>query len=227
MNNKLFGAIIFATGAVIGSVATWFAIKTKYEQIAQDEIDSVKEEFDHILEMRKKEMKAVRNVIDANKSNDNDKTEEQEPDNETKDDADGDRGYEQMKIDYSNIAKRYTSSDDDNEEETDEEGVEEVEDEVCLDNGPYVISPEEFGNETQYSAQPLDYFADGVLADGWGVKLDIDDTIGEEALDHFGDYVDDVVHVRNDQNEIDYEVTRDPRTYEEARQMNPNPYYGQ
>lgn len=219
MNNKLFGAIAFATGAAIGSVVTWFVIKTKYEQIAQDEIDSVKEEFDRLLELRKKEMTAVRNIIDANKNDDNDAD---EPVTETE----NDENREQLMVDYNNIVRHYTGSDD-CEEENDKEGDDEVEDEVCLDNGPHVISPEEFGNETQYNAQPLDYFADGVLADAWGVQLDVDDTIGEEALEHFGDYVDDVVHVRNDQNEIDYEVTRDPRTYSEARQLNPNPYYGQ
>ena len=219
MNKKLLGTIIFAAGAAIGSVATLFVVKKKYEQIAQEEIDSVKEEYNRLIKMRKKEISAVRNVINANKHDDNE-TEEAE--------TDEDSGYEQMMIDYSNITKNYRSSEDndDCDKENDEKGEEEVKDEVRLDNGPYVITPEEFGNETQYSAQPLDYFSDGVLADGWGVQLDIDDTIGEEALNHFGDYVDDVVHVRNDQNEIDYEVTRDPRTYDEARRINPNPYYG-
>ena len=93
-------------------------------------------------------------------------------------------------------------------------------------NGPYVISPEQLGDIKEFSSQALDYFADGVLADGWGVKLDIEETIGEDALDHFGDYVDDIVYVRNERTEIDYEVTRDPRTYEEAVRTSQNPYYG-
>lgn len=219
MSNKLFGAIIFATGAAIGSVATWFTIKKKYEQIAQEEIDSVKEEYSRLIEMRKKEMEAVRNVVNANQHDDD----EDEP----VDDDDETAVYEQMKVDYSNLTKNYRSSDDDeDEDDNDEEGGKEVEDEVPYDNGPYVITPEEFGDEKNYTAQPLDYFSDGVLADGWGVQLDIEDTIGEEALNHFGEYADDIVYVRNDQNEIDYEVTRDPRTYEEARRINPNPYYG-
>lgn len=40
--NKL---MIFAAGAVVGAVVTWKFVKTKYEQIAQEEIDSVKEMF--------------------------------------------------------------------------------------------------------------------------------------------------------------------------------------
>lgn len=46
MNRDLLSKImIFAAGAAIGSVATWKLVKTKYEQIAQEEIDSVKEAF--------------------------------------------------------------------------------------------------------------------------------------------------------------------------------------
>lgn len=36
---------MFVLGAGIGAVATWYCVKNKYEQIAQDEIDSVKEMY--------------------------------------------------------------------------------------------------------------------------------------------------------------------------------------
>lgn len=42
---KLTSVVIFTVGAVIGSAVTYKLLKTKYEQIAQDEIDSVKEVF--------------------------------------------------------------------------------------------------------------------------------------------------------------------------------------
>ena len=38
-------ALYFSLGAAIGSLVTWFALKKRYEQIAQEEIDSVKEVF--------------------------------------------------------------------------------------------------------------------------------------------------------------------------------------
>lgn len=41
MNKYLY----FGFGAVIGSLLTWFCLKSKYEEIAQEEIDSVKETF--------------------------------------------------------------------------------------------------------------------------------------------------------------------------------------
>lgn len=228
MNNKLLGTIIFAAGAAIGSIATWVVVKKKYEQIAQGEINSVKEEYDRLIKMRRKEMEAVRKVINANQSkSDDDDSEDTEAEDETEAPK-----YEQIKIEYNNIAKSYRSSEDNDEddeydEENDEEGDEGDEDEAPYINGPYVISPDVFGDEPSYSAQPLDYYSDDILSDGWGVILDIDKTIGEEALDHFGEYADDVVYVRNERTEIDYEVTRDPRTYKEAMDANPDPYYCQ
>ena len=45
MKTTLSNFIIFATGAAIGSVVTWKIVKTKYEQIAKEEINSVKEVF--------------------------------------------------------------------------------------------------------------------------------------------------------------------------------------
>ena len=47
MNNKVIGIIAFAAGAAVGSVATWKLVKTKYEQIAQEEIESVREIYFH------------------------------------------------------------------------------------------------------------------------------------------------------------------------------------
>lgn len=45
MKGILSSFLIFTAGAAIGSVVTWKLVKTKYEQIAQEEIESVKETF--------------------------------------------------------------------------------------------------------------------------------------------------------------------------------------
>src|SRR5689334_10635184 len=45
MSSKTIAFLMFAIGAAIGSVTTWQYVKKKYEQIAQEEIDSVKEVF--------------------------------------------------------------------------------------------------------------------------------------------------------------------------------------
>lgn len=227
MNKKLFGVIMFAVGAVVGSAVTWKVVKTKYEQIANEEISSVREEYTSLMVKMKKRLQES-----ATYEGPQDADEAAEEDEENCPDDDEQDIIEQKKqrVEYYKLTNDYRSSTERRvvePDENDEEGDEGEDDEVPYINGPYVISPDDFAcSPPGFNAQPLDYFADGVLADSWGVKLDIDDTIGEDAVDHFGDYVDDVVHVRNERTEIDYEVTRDPRTYDEAVRINPNPYYG-
>lgn len=216
MNNKIFGAIIFAAGAVIGSLVTWKVIKTKYEDIAQEEINSVKEEYTRLMVSMKKKL----NDSATYKDSDDNEDDESEEDTDDFDDS-------TMK-NYNEIIKGYRSSNEEEDNQNEKKGDEKEEDNdgVSYMKAPYVISPDDFGSVPGYNVEPLDYFADGILADGWGVKLDIADTIGEDAVNHFGDYDDDVVYVRNEQTELEYEVTRDPRTYAEAVRTNPNPYYG-
>ena len=45
MNTKIVGALAFLAGAAVGSVVTWKVVKTKYDQIIQEEINSVKAVF--------------------------------------------------------------------------------------------------------------------------------------------------------------------------------------
>ena len=215
MNNKVFGAIIFTAGAIIGSLVTWKVIKTKYEDIAQEEVDSVKEEYTRLMVSMKKKLNESVTYKDDNNEDDR-----SEKDTDNIDDS--------IMTNYNEIVKDYRSSDDEENTQNEKEGEEKEEDNdgVSYMEAPYVISPDDFGSVPGYNVEPLDYFADGILADGWGVELDIAETIGEDAINHFGDYDDDVVYVRNEQTKLEYEVTRDPRTYAEAVRTNPNPYYG-
>ena len=215
MNNKVFGAIIFTAGAIIGSLVTWKVIKTKYEDIAQEEIDSVKEEYTRLMVSMKKKLNDSVTYKDDNNEDDR-----SEKDTDNIDDS--------IMTNYNEIVKSYRSSDEEEDDQNEKEGEEKEEDNdgVSYMEAPYVISPDDFGSVPGYNVEPLDYFADGILADGWGVELDIAETIGEDAINHFGDYDDDVVYVRNEQTKLEYEVTRDPRTYAEAVRTNPNPYYG-
>lgn len=52
--------VTFVAGAALGSIATWMLVKKKYEQIAQEEIDSVKEVYS-----RKKPKKSSENEPDV------------------------------------------------------------------------------------------------------------------------------------------------------------------
>lgn len=195
MNKKLFNVLLFTAGAAVGSLVTWKVVKTKYEQIIQEEIDSFKETYALCMGDRS--------------------------DNRTSDEDDGeyDEEYDpeaEEMIGYTRLAGMYNRSSD----ETTEKG--EGDEEAPPIDGPYVIEPSEFANGNyDHDCYCITYYADGVLADDWGVKLDIEETIGLDALEHFGDYADDVVHVRNKRLNADYEVVRDPRNYSDVMATDP------
>lgn len=213
MNKVLSNVIMFTIGAAIGSVVTWKVVKTKYEQVAQEEIDSVKEEYEKLSDRRRKEMEVYKRFNEANHAYEDNSAEEE------------DTSDEEM-IEYHNLTKKYRTSTAESEKNDEKGGKENyVEMPVQYINGPYVISPDMLNDMPGYNSQALTYFVDGILADDWGVELDIEETIGEDSLKHFGEYVDDTVYVRNERTEIDYEVTQDPRTYEDAMKARPSSYY--
>ena len=81
---------------------------------------------------------------------------------------------------------------------------------------PYVIQPSEFGEYDDYEKISLTYTADGVLLDDMNeIVDDIEETVGEDSLERFGEYEDDAVHARNDAKKCDYEILLDQRNYQE------------
>lgn len=114
--------------------------------------------------------------------------------------------------DENSLKKEYYNIITDNGYTTDTE--KEVSDK--MENKPYVIPPDEF-DMMDYDTSSLTYYSDGILVDECNNKIDdIDDVIGLESLDHFGEYEDDSVFVRNDKLKIDYEILLDVRKYEDA-----------
>lgn len=181
MNDKLSSVIIFCGGIFIGGFLTWDLFKTKYEKIADEEIASVKETFEHRESRPDKNYKveeelkgndAYVNIIDSN----------------------GYRNYSNTTIETN---KKGGTAD------------------MEL-NRPYVITPEQYEDNVDYTKVSLTWYSDEVLEDDWGNVLDPDDVIGRDALATFGQYEDDSVFVRDDDEQIDYEVLRDTRSYEET-----------
>lgn len=83
---------------------------------------------------------------------------------------------------------------------------------------PYVIAPEDFGEAYDYRTKTLTYYADGVLTDEDGeIIVDPESIIGD-GLEHFGDFEDDSVHVRNDENECDYQILKHELTFTEINE---------
>ena len=181
MNDKLSSVIIFCGGVFIGGFLTWDFFKTKYEKIADEEIASVKETFEH----REPRADKNYNVEEALKGND---------------------AY--INIIDSNSYRNYSNT----SIETDKKGG-------TADmelKQPYVITPEQYEDNVDYTKVSLTWYNDEVLEDDWGNVLDPDDVIGSEALKTFGQYEKDSVFVRDDDEQIDYEVLLDTRSYKET-----------
>lgn len=96
---------------------------------------------------------------------------------------------------------------------------------VTVNNRPYVIPPEEFG-ESDYGTESLTYYADGILTDDFDNPIeDVEAMVGEDSLTHFGEYEDDSVFVRNDGHKTDYEILRDERNFSDIPKRTPYTVY--
>lgn len=190
--SKLTYFLVFLGGAAIGSAATWRYAKKKYEQIAQEEIDSVKAIF------------SKREEVDT-----------RIPDISEYDTKLHELGYANYVINR-NVGEHLTAKKEEmGEREMSTLGWE-------PNDRPYVISPDEFGEFNDYDTIDLTYYSDGVLVDEDDELVeDIEEIVGVDSLNHFGEYEDDSVFVRNDRMRCDYEILLDHRTYSEAIKNQP------
>lgn len=203
MKNEIF---YFLAGAAIGAVPAWLLAKKKYERIANNAIEEVKETYakrreqDILAEKARTKppleelVQKVREEVDTDEA---DLEEAQEIIETNGYAADGTyNGYKRSTL------------------------------EERLNATPYIISPEMFGEVYgPGNTCTMTYYSNGVLVDdSSGMVEDIEAMIGMDALNHFGDYERDIVHVRNDRYMRDIEVCRDLGTYEDVGGINEKPY---
>lgn len=189
MNKTNFA--MFLAGATVGAATAWVCLRKRYEQIAQEEIDSVKAAF-----AEKKPVFTNENRID------------EQVENQHKADI------AKLKPDLVDYAAKLQEEGYVNYTEHSKKNTEEKKEEPMLDT-PYVISPDEFGATDNYAQISLVYYdGDEVLADEEDeIVEDIAGTVGEDFAEHFGEYEDDSVFVRNDRLRCDYEICKDNRSY--------------
>lgn len=181
MNNKLANTLAFIAGAGIGVAATWQFFKKKYKQIADEEIESVKQHF-------------PRKEVTAPSSEEKPVISENEAEKQEHKELVEDLGYNHS------------------------------EDKTSTDSQIYVIPPESVGERDDYDIVSMTYYADDILTDEFDrAVVDIDGTVGYDALKRFGEYEDDAVHVRNEVLKTDFEILRDMRTYSEATSRTSRP----
>lgn len=171
MYNGLKGTLIFALGAAIGSAVTWRVLKTKYEQIVQEEIDSFKAKMATKLE-----------------------PENDEPEFDDSDNI--------IMTEYRDLASRYS---------TEKGGPEPIKSHIK------VLTPDEFAEDEEYEAETLIEWSDGKLSDDRGNLVeDIDDLVGADYADHFCEYEEYSIYIRNEKYKCEYEIVQDLRTYDEV-----------
>lgn len=171
MYRGLKGILIFTLGAAVGSVVTWRALKNKYEQIVQEEIDSFKAKMSEKREAKLGEPTDEEPVSDPLREK-----------------------YEALTSIYS----------------TEKGGS------VSVKNNSHItiLHPDEFAEDKNYEPESLIYWADGVLSDDQGnIIEDVDDLVGADFADHFGEYEEYSVYIRNDKYNCEYEITQDLREY--------------
>ena len=187
MKNLLY----FVTGAAIGSVVTWKLIEKKYKDLADEEIESVKETFKNRKQIKINDKETSEKFITKYK--------------DSKDEIE-----DVVRNEKYNIENKEELDDECNYTIDVDEGVEFV--------NPHIITPEEFGEYNEYKIKTLIYYADNVLTDEDDnpiTSLEMEEMIGIDSLDHFGEYEDDSVYVRDENNEIDYEILRSEKMFSE------------
>lgn len=216
--NKAIGFALFVAGAAIGSVATWYYIDKKYEekykQIAQEEIESVKEVFAKNASAHKDDETAP----DEQSVEEKAEMAREKPSVAEYAKILAKKGYS---TNYSN-APIMVEDDEEEEEKSDDPGEEPGKYFGDENAQPYVIAPEQFAELDGYDQISLTYYSDHILADDDDrIMEDVEGTVGFESLTHFGEYEDDSVYVRNDRLKVDYEILRDERKYSDVIKKKP------
>lgn len=192
-------ALYFVFGGAVGAVATWIFTKKYYEKIATEEIESVKEYY------KEKKEKTEEEKVDKVSE---DAVLAYDPKEEDSVGIPERPSVETMRR-YESLAETYKSRIPEEEQKSNFDKKEAI-----AVSKPYVIMPEEVG-DLDHMTSTLYYFQDGVLTDDEMNPLeDPEDLIGDiKVEDHFGEFEDDVVYVRNEDMETDFEICADERKF--------------
>ena len=189
MNQNLISKVLaFVAGAGIGSVVTYKVVKTKYNKIIQEEIDSVKQAY--------KNDKDYGPVEDTSTGN----TEKSDTPEMTDEEKEADINRIREVINQNGYA------------------AESTEKETKTMTEPYMISYEEYG-EKDYVTMTWHYWEDGTVTNEQNEIIgNASELVGDDFMNHYGENPDDpdVVYVRDDDGQIDYEILREEEPYDEG-----------
>lgn len=216
--NILKGSVIFVVGAALGVGGSYKYFEKKFGDIADAEIESYK----MVAGNRERINKKVNEVCDGDKVTDEDLEDDERPQFTEEELEEANRSYNEISAAYkSKVAdsvnkepqKRVNYSDMSNKEPEQTNKVVDI-------SGlrPIIISDKSFVEDCQnYDKITLTYYAiDGVLLDDNNdVFEDFEDYVGHDTMSKFGafDVGDNLVYVRNDLHENDYEIIKLDESY--------------
>lgn len=193
--SKATAFVSFLVGVAVGSAATWYGLKTKYQQYAEEEINEVREYYSSKL------CTSSEGTVETISE---EELEEDKP------------ATKSNRVEVKNISDRQNYS---GYFKTEPEGI--SDDPNILEPRPVVVSPDDL-DEYDYEWRDITVYADGVVCDDNDDKLDdIENVIGTDAIDHFEEYDEYAVYVRNDRLKLYFQISKDPQTYEEVLESAP------
>lgn len=206
MNNKYFLAIIsFFAGVFAGGFGLYIFKMNKYDQDFQKKLKEMK---DYYSKNKKEEKPATEKIVEETPII----TEPERKDmmEEARKIA-SDEGY---------YKKRYgIVSDEDDDEEDDEEITEHYEsflqDDVTAQK-PYLIEPNQFGDQEMYEMETWSKYLDNVITNGDDLPMNdesIEHCVSKDAIAQLDSSDDDSVFVRNEALKTDYQIIKVIRRY--------------
>lgn len=211
--------LTFALGAAAGVAASFGYAKKKYEEKTQNELDSIRETYRKMVDIHENSVKKASKDL--------------------KDEVEDVIEKKITRTAYNALAKEYSRGSlhkEDIPEEEEEDGGDDQGGYVIVpsdtleerkNSAPYIISSEELG---EYNGEPFDTleliaFRDNIIVDdAYDIIQSVENSIGSDIYTRLmkGEFDDqDVVHIRNRRLRVDYELVKDPRTYDEFIQRNP------
>lgn len=192
MKTGLSNILMFTAGAALGSVVTWKLLKTRYDALLQEEVESIKEAFSKLK-------------VD----------ESTEPEAEEPIDPVTGETVTEFKATYEDYCELVAKSGytDGEKGGTDlMEGIKPyiIPPEEYGEKEDYELVTFSYYADGVLALEYNDVHTGELLFD---VIQDVDEAVGRDNLLHFGEYEDDALHVRNDRLEVDYEILRDYRNF--------------
>lgn len=194
--------IIFVSGLAVGAVGAWLITKHHYRQIADEEIESVKQSFKKLQEDAQKRADAAKNKPDMTAYMEMTKAKEEPEAPETK------------VINYSG----FTSDNEPEEQEVinREDLLPKPIDAKVDRTKPYLINRLPYSTEDpDYTSITVVYYADGTYADSHGTEMEIEDYIGSALMGYIEETDKEELFIRNEELGVDIDIVKDARTYDE------------